>query len=78
LAKPDPLLRKLRSLEGLAAGSFDLKANAFLHFHEDALGLFADLKEDFVSFRRYPVTTRDKQQCVLLRVNRCLQLTQFG
>jgi len=32
----------------------------------DASGLFADLKEDFVSFMRYPVTTRDEQQCVLL------------
>jgi hypothetical protein len=52
----EPVLREVRRLGGLTEkkpGIFYLKRDAFLHFHEDAAGLFADLKisGDYVRFR---------------------------
>ena len=73
----EPLLRKIRACAPLvekSPGSFYLKSSAFLHFHEDADGLFADLKEDLVSFSRYRVTTRAEQDDLVARVRRCLGL----
>jgi hypothetical protein len=43
------LLASLRALPGLkekSAGAFYRGGSAFLHFHEDPAGLFADLKVD--------------------------------
>ncbi len=43
----EPLLADLRALPGLterARGSFYRKSRAFLHFHEDPKGLFADIR----------------------------------
>lgn len=43
----EPLLQKLRGLDGLRErkrGAFYRGSTAFLHFHEDPSGLFADLK----------------------------------
>jgi hypothetical protein len=56
----EPLLEQLRAVDGLrekSRGTFYRKSRAFLHFHEDAAGLFADLKQgdDFV---RLPVNNR--------------------
>jgi hypothetical protein len=42
-----PLLGQIRALERLkerAPGVFYLKSRAFLHFHEDPAGLFADVR----------------------------------
>jgi hypothetical protein len=52
----EPLLRELRKIEGLAErsrGVFYRKGKAFLHFHEDPEGLFADLRagEDFDRYK---------------------------
>lgn len=47
LAALEPLLAELRKLPGLVErnrGTFYQRSQAFLHFHEDAAGLFADLK----------------------------------
>ncbi|HEX4195910.1 MAG TPA: hypothetical protein VHZ26_00565 [Caulobacteraceae bacterium] len=47
LDKLEPLLAKLRQLPGLkerSRGIFYVKSRAFLHFHEDAAGLFADIR----------------------------------
>jgi hypothetical protein len=59
LERIDDLLEQLRRLPRLkekSRGTFYVKGGAFLHFHEDPAGLFADLKEsdDWV---RYPVNT---------------------
>jgi hypothetical protein len=59
LERIDDLLEQLRRLPGVkekSRGAFYVKRGAFLHFHEDPAGLFADLKEngDWV---RYPVNT---------------------
>jgi hypothetical protein len=43
----EPLLREVRLLPGLIEkkrGIFYRKSQAFLHFHEDAAGIFADIK----------------------------------
>jgi hypothetical protein len=49
LDRLEPLLSSLRKLDGLrerSRGTFYWKSKAFLHFHEDPAGLFADLKVD--------------------------------
>ena len=47
LERLDPLLADIRALAGLretSRGVFYRKGRAFLHFHEDPEGLFADLR----------------------------------
>ncbi len=64
-----PLLERLRSIPGLSerkAGTFYLRSSAFLHFHEDPAGLFADVKLDGSSFERWPVQTGE-QHALLAR-----------
>jgi hypothetical protein len=76
LSSLEPMLRKLRELPSLTErtpGSFYLRSKAFLHFHEDAAGLFADVKEDLASFQRYRVSTRAEQDALVARVERCLR-----
>lgn len=44
----EPLLAEIRTLGGLnekGRGVFYLKSRAFLHFHEDPKGLFADMRD---------------------------------
>ena len=44
-----PLLERLRTIEGIrekSPGVFYKKSRAFLHFHEDPAGLFADIRAD--------------------------------
>ncbi len=75
LANLEPLLgvlREQRALVERTPGSFYLRSRGFVHFHEDAAGLFADLKEDLVSFTRYRVSTQAERRAFLARVNRCL------
>jgi hypothetical protein len=54
-----PLLRQLREFKGLREmkpGIFYMKGSAFLHFHDEAGALVADLKKaGGVGFDRYPV-----------------------
>jgi hypothetical protein len=61
LDRLESLLEKLRELPGLqerSRGVFYLRSKAFLHFHEDEAGLFADVRlisdGDFV---RMPVSS---------------------
>ena len=58
------LLGRLRAIPGLKerkAGTFYLGSSAFLHFHEDPAGLFADVKLDGGEFTRFPVNTKQEQ-----------------
>ena len=66
-------LREQRGLVERTPGSFYLRSSAFVHFHEDTAGLFADLKEDLVSFTRYRVSTVAERKAFIARVNRCLK-----
>ena len=56
----EPLLGEIRALPGLketSRGVFYLKNRAFLHFHEDPSGLFADVRDAAgVNFERVDVT----------------------
>ena len=56
----EPLLAALRALPGLTEkkrGVFYVKSRAFLHFHEDARGLFADIRNaGDADFERIDVT----------------------
>jgi hypothetical protein len=48
LDRLEPLLAELRVLPGLTEkkrGTFYRKSRAFLHFHEDPKGLFADIRD---------------------------------
>ena len=75
LARLAPLLEQLRALSGLierTPGSFYRRSAAFLHFHEDPAGLFADAKLDLLSFERLPVNTRTEQLALLRAVRLAL------
>lgn len=56
----EPLLAELRGLGGLSErsrGVFYRKSRAFLHFHEDPKGLFADVRDsEGRDFERIEVT----------------------
>jgi hypothetical protein len=63
----EPLLRDIRTLEGLSErkrGTFYRRGSAFLHFHEDPTGLFADIKVAG-EWSRLPATTADEQRLLL-------------
>jgi hypothetical protein len=66
----EPLLVALREVPGLrekSRGTFYRGSRAFLHFHEDPAGLFADVRID-TEFERVRVTSRQERQLLLRRV----------
>jgi hypothetical protein len=70
LAELDGLLVSLRRIDGLverSPGVFYRRSRAFLHFHEDPAGLFADVRLT-ESFTRMQVTTAAEQQVLLSAV----------
>ena len=74
LARISPLLEKLRACPVLREnrpGVFHLKSRAFLHFHDDPSGIFADVRlaDEFV---RLPVTSSSQQSDLLERIDDCL------
>lgn len=50
------VLRELPGMNEKSRGVFYRRGKAFLHFHEDPTGLYADLRAGDV-FDRYPVNT---------------------
>lgn len=70
----DGLLEEIRGfgqLKEKSRGVFYRKAEAFLHFHEDRQGLFADLRVDG-SWERLAVNTTKEKQKLLLRIQAVL------
>ena len=74
LVRIDGLLAQLRAVDGLVErkpGIFYRGSRAFLHFHEDPTGLYADVRfasgEDFV---RVPVNTRTERANLLREVKK--------
>lgn len=64
LDRLEPLLAELRALPGLtekSRGVFYRRSKAFLHFHEDSAGLFADLRNVTGDFDRHRVETEAEQ-----------------
>ena len=70
LAALDGLLTSLRSIDGLVEkrpGAFSRGSRAFLHFHEDPTGYYADVR--FADeFERVRVTTKREQQALVARI----------
>jgi hypothetical protein len=74
LAVLSELLQKLRNRPGLVErrpGIFYVKGRAFLHFHEDRAGLFADLRQGG-DWLRLTVNGRDDRERLLTAVDRTL------
>lgn len=64
LDRIEPLLAKIRALGTLIErkrGLFYLRTRAFLHFHEDPAGMFADLR-DGDAFARHRVSSAREQR----------------
>ena len=77
LARLAPVLEQLRTIPGLierTPGSFYRRSAAFLHFHEDPAGVFADAKLNLKSFERLPVNTRAEQSALLRAVRLALSV----
>jgi hypothetical protein len=71
----DHLLNQLRSQEGLKErkrGVFYRGSSAFLHFHEDPAGLFADVRTAS-DWERLPVNTRAQQRELVAKVKAVLR-----
>jgi hypothetical protein len=63
----DDLLLELRRVDGLTEkkrGVFSRRSRAFLHFHEDPSGLYADVRID-AEFERMRVTTKAERKRLL-------------
>ena len=74
LDRLEPLLGRLRTLDGLrerTRGTFTHRSRAFLHFHEDPAGLFADVRlaDDF---ERHEVTSPVQQRRLATAIERHL------
>jgi hypothetical protein len=68
LARLLPLIRQLREIKGLREmkpGIFYLKGSAFIHFHDEAGALVADLKRARGGFDRYAIDTPVGQRKLL-------------
>lgn len=71
----EPILAEIRKLDGLkekSRGVFYRGSTAFLHFHEDPAGMFADLKNG-EEFERFPVNTRAEIAALLGRAANSLK-----
>lgn len=69
-------LDQVRTVPGLKEtkpGVFYRKSRAFLHFHEDPAGLFADVRLSGTDFARFPVTTRAQQRAVLAAIRKAVE-----
>jgi hypothetical protein len=64
-------LRKQAALKERKRGVFYRGSAAFLHFHEDPAGLFADVKTD-AEWERLPVSTRGQQRNLLAKIKAAL------
>jgi hypothetical protein len=73
----EPLLGRLRNLAGLkekTRGVFYLKSRAFLHFHEDPTGLYADIRAaDGRDFDRLKMDSAQAEEALLARASAALR-----
>ena len=70
IARLEPLVAELRKLAGLTErkpGTFYRGSQAFLHFHEDAAGDFADVKVEG-DWERMRVSSERERAALLRRV----------
>jgi hypothetical protein len=72
----DPLLGAVRNFSELrerTPGAFYRRGKAFLHFHEDAAGVFADIKLVGSNFTRVLVSTSEQQTGLLALITDALR-----
>lgn len=70
----EPLLEKIRRVDGLKErkrGTFYRGSSAFLHFHEDPAGFFADVKTG-AAWERLPATTAADRRALVAVIKRCV------
>ncbi len=70
----EPVIEKIRLVEGLTEkrrGIFYRKSQAFLHFHEDPTGFFADVRTGS-EWQRFPATTAADRRALLAAIKRSL------
>jgi len=70
----EPLLAQLRACEGLTErkrGVFYRRSSAFLHFHEDPAGFFADVRIG-AAWVRLPATTTADRRALLREVKHAI------
>lgn len=75
LTQLSSLLEHVRQYAGLRErkiGTFYRKSAAFLHFHEDPAGIFADVR-GLQDWERFPVKTPAQQQQLLNRIAELLR-----
>ena len=65
-------LRALPDLKEKSRGTFYRKSQAFLHFHEDPAGLFADVRLGGGDFTRMRVSTKAEQRALMTAVKAAL------
>ena len=73
LARLDSLLQDIRKIPGLterSPGVFYRRSSAFLHFHDDPAGIFADLKSG-ESWERLPVNSPRERSILVRAALRC-------
>ena len=76
LDRLEPLIARIRDLPGLVEktrGTFYRKSRAFLHFHEDPKGLFADIRVVGDDFERVDVTGPDGAERLVAMARTCLE-----
>jgi hypothetical protein len=67
-------LRETGALTEKGPGVFYRRSKAFLHFHVDPTGLYADVRTDpSADFERVRVTTKAEQRRLLTSVRRALR-----
>jgi hypothetical protein len=75
IAKLAGLLGELRQrtiLKEKTIGTFYVKSMAFLHFHEDPSGIFADVKLDQLNYSRHRVSTSAEQAALMKKIDKSL------
>jgi hypothetical protein len=68
----NPLLEQLRRIDGITErkhGVFYRRSSAFLHFHEDPAGFFADIKAG-PAWQRLPATTARERRALIAAVRK--------
>lgn len=72
----EPVLRELRTIDGISErkrGVFYRGSSAFLHFHEDPAGFFADAKIAVGSWQRLPVNSAAERRALVREVRAALR-----
>ena len=73
--RSSPLLRRVRqhvALTERTPGAFYLKSKAYLHFHEDPSGIYADVKLSGAEFTRVRATTPHEHEHLLALITASL------